>query len=68
MKQEGRYDFSAVNNSEHAPETCNEFVTVYLSEMKPAGLQKQEAIDLTRNLCHWLFDQSFTCSRISMIK
>lgn len=63
------YDFSEINNAEHAPEICNEFVTVFLQERsKDVTLQKNQSIDLTRNICHWLFTESYTCSKVSMIK
>lgn len=62
-------EFSVINNAEHAPEICNEFVTVFLQERsKDINLQKNECIDLTRNICHWLFTESYTCSKVSMIK
>lgn len=62
-------EFSVINNSEHAPEICNEFVTVFLQERsKDIVLSKNESIDLTRNICHWLFTESYTCSKVSMIK
>ena len=40
MKREGGFEFASVNNAEHAPEVCNEFVTVYLAEKKPLGITK----------------------------
>lgn len=62
-------EFSIINNAEHAPEICNEFVTVFLQERsKDVSLLKNESIDLTRNICHWLFTESYTCSKVSMIK
>ncbi len=62
-------EFSVINNSEHAPEICNEFVTVFLQERnKEISLTKNESIDLTRNICHWLFTECYTCSKVSMIK
>jgi hypothetical protein len=61
-------EFSVINNAEHAPEICNEFVTVFLQDKKDFALQKNESIDLTRNICHWLFTEGYTCSKVSMIK
>jgi hypothetical protein len=61
-------EFSYINNAEHAPEICNEFVTVFLQDNKETNLQKNESIDLTRNICHWLFAEGYTCSKVSMIK
>lgn len=61
-------EYTLVNNADHVPEVCNEFVTVYIFENKQIVLSKSDAIDFTMNLCHWLFEQTFTVSRISMIK
>ena len=67
--QQDGVEFSVINNSEHAPEVCNEFVTVYYMENnKSMGISKEDVIDYTRNLCHWLFEECFTASRISLIK
>ena len=60
--------FCLVNNAEHAPEICNEFVTVYMEYKKNVYyIPKYDQIDLTINLCHWLFECQFTCSKLSMI-
>jgi hypothetical protein len=68
-KKANGLEFSIVNNAEHAPEICNEFVTIFLQQRsKDVDLDKNESIDLTRNLCHWLFNEGYTCSKISMIK
>ena len=49
--------FCLVNNAEHAPEICNEFVTVYMEYKKSIyEIPKHDQIDLTINLCHWLFE------------
>ena len=60
--------YCAVNNCEFAPEVCNEFVTIYLDEPnKNAGkITRTELIDLTQHVCHWLFTNRLTCSKLSM--
>ena len=60
--------FCLVNNAEHAPEICNEFVTVYMEYKKSIiDIPKHDQIDLTINFCHWLFQCQFTCSKLTMI-
>lgn len=50
-------EFCLVNSAEHAPEICNEFVTIYMEKNKSKfDIIKCEQIDLTINLCHWLFE------------
>ena len=31
------------------------------------GFTKDESIDLTQNLCYWMYDNNFTCSKLSLI-
>lgn len=61
-------DYSTVNSAEHAPEICNEFVTIFMQDRRALTIEKNQMIDLTRNLCHWLFQESFTTSKVTMIK
>lgn len=64
----GTEQFCLVNNAEHAPEICNEFVTVYMEQKRGSfEITKPDQIDLTINLCHWLFENQFTCSKLTMI-
>ena len=64
---QNEHEFCTVNNAEVAPEICNEFVTTFLDKFKESGLEKLDSIDYTRNLCHWLFINGHTCSKLSMI-
>ena len=48
-------DYSAEFNGDFLPIICNDFVTDFLD--KPHGicmLDRSDAIDLTRNFCHWI--------------
>lgn len=62
-----KHEFSTINNGEVAPEICNEFITIYIENKKDCEIDKNDAIDYTRNLCHWLFLNGHTCSKLSMI-
>ena len=60
--------FCQINSAEHAPEICNEFVTIYMEKHKSKfDIIKCEQIDLTINMCHWLFENQYTCSKLTMI-
>lgn len=49
--------FCLANTAEHAPEICNEFVTVYMEDHRSVfSIDRVDCIDLTINLCHWLFE------------
>ncbi len=55
-------------NTDFAPLVCNEFVTDFLD--KPHGackLDRCDAIDLTRNFCHWIGKHRLTCARINLL-
>ncbi len=60
--------FSEITNAEDAPDISNDFVTDYLeTENEKYGFSKDDAIDLTQNFCQWLYDNNFTCSKLSLI-
>lgn len=60
--------FSEITNAEDAPDISNEFVTDYLeTDSEKYGFSKDDAIDLTQNFCQWLYDNNFTCSKLSLI-
>lgn len=60
--------FSEITNAEDAPDISNDFVTDYLeTENEKYGFSKEDAIDLTQNFCQWLYDNNFTCSKLSLI-
>ena len=64
-----KLDFCEENSAEHAPEICNEFVTIYMEKNKSKfEIIKCEQIDLTINMCHWLFENQYTCSKLTMIQ
>ena len=63
-------DYTEMNNAEFAPEICNEFVTVYMETpgSNQGKISTSEIIDLTQHLCHWLFLNRLTCSKLSMVR
>eukprot|EP01022_Parablepharisma_sp_SALTPOND_P013627 TRINITY_DN182_c0_g2_i1.p1 TRINITY_DN182_c0_g2~~TRINITY_DN182_c0_g2_i1.p1 ORF type:complete len:427 (+),score=53.64 TRINITY_DN182_c0_g2_i1:1754-3034(+) len=66
--EEGKQEeYCMNNNAEQAPEVSNEFVTLYLDEVK-ASFGKMDAIELTQNFCGWLFNSGYTCSKLSLIQ
>jgi len=61
--------YSETRNAEDAPDISNDFVTDYLdlNDNEKYGFTKEDAIDLTQNFCQWLYDNNFTCSKLSLI-
>lgn len=63
--QIGEYCFQ--NNAEMIPDISNEFVTIFLDDNPCLHLERCDAIDLTWNLCSWLYSNGHTCSWLSVI-
>ena len=60
-------EYTAVCNADFLPMVCNEFVTEFLDKEHGAcQLDRAEAIDLTRNLNHWIANYDLSCARISL--
>jgi hypothetical protein len=60
-------EYSTVNNGDFLPIICNDFVTDYLERQHGVCcLERADAIDLTRNFCHWVAINGLTCARISL--
>jgi len=69
-KIEGGGEFTMVREAEDVPEKSNEFITDFLfpeEQEKSFGFDKDECIDLTRNLCNWMYTHNFTCSKLFLI-
>jgi len=67
-KKEANTEYTEENNAEDAPDISNEFVTEYLeTDENFFGFNKEEVIDITQNFCQWLYDNNFTCSKLSLI-
>ena len=65
-----RKEYTEINNAEDVPDSSNEFITDFLepdTRNEDFGFSKDESIDLTQNLCYWMYDNNFTCSKLSLI-
>ena len=63
-------EYTEINNAEDVPDSSNEFITDFLdpeTREEDFGFSKEESIDLTQNLCYWMYDNNFTCSKLSLI-
>ena len=69
-KLEGDKEYTMVKEAEDVPEKSNEFITDFLfpeEEERSFGFDKEESINLTRNLCNWMYIHNFTCSKLFLI-
>jgi hypothetical protein len=69
----GEKEYTSIKDAEDVPDCSNEFITDFLhpetTEGNEAefGFSKDESIDLTQNLCYWMYENNFTCSKLSLI-
>ena len=63
-------EYTAEEKAEDVPDTSNEFILDFIDpdeNNNDFGFNKDECIDLIQNLCHWMYENNFTCSKLSMI-
>ena len=69
----GDKEYTSFKDAEDVPDCSNEFITDFLhpeiTDENDAefGFTKEESIDLTQNLCYWMYENNFTCSKLSLI-
>lgn len=59
-------EFCEQCDAEFAPEVSNECVARYMEG--PHDVLRDDIVDLTRNFCHWLYLNGFTCTRLIHIQ
>jgi hypothetical protein len=57
--------YTVCTNAEDAPDISNEFITEYLEDHD--YFKQEEAIELTQNFCQWLYDNNYTCSKLTLM-
>ena len=70
IEKENGKEFTQIKEAEDVPESSNEFITDFLfpdDQENEFKLDKEEAIDLTRNLCNWMYMNNFTCSKLFLL-
>ena len=69
LDNENNKEYTEINKAEDVPDFSNEFITEFLkpdSNNEDFGFSKEESIDLTQNLCFWMYDNNFTSSKLSL--
>ena len=60
-------EYSTVCNADFLPMICNDFIQDFLErEHGACQINRNEAINLTRNFCDWIANNGLTCARISL--
>ena len=61
-------EYTSVNSAEDVPDLSNEFINDFLeSDKKLFDFNKEDSIDLTQNFCHWMYENNFTSSKLTLI-
>ena len=66
-KTSNNKEYTTIKNAQDVPDMCNEFINGFLFPDENEinfGLEKQEVIDLTTNLCSWMYTHDFTDLKI----
>jgi len=71
LKEKEEKEYTQYKNAESCPDLCNEFITDFLECANYYGMthdsEKIEFIEIIQHFCHWLFENSFTTSRLSLL-
>lgn len=60
-------EFTSINTAENSPDSTNEFILDFMGLDEPKlGYHKDESIQLTQNLCRWMFDHKYTYSKLTI--
>ena len=60
-------EYSEIYDAEDLPDSSNEFITNFLhpeGTETDFGFTKDESIDLIQNLCYWMYENNYTCSKL----
>lgn len=59
--------FTQINNAEHVPDSCNEFITEFMDPNDYFGLETNELIEAIQHFCYWLYVNQHTTSRLTLL-
>jgi hypothetical protein len=66
-KEDIETEYTSTNSAENSPDSTNEFIIDFMGLDEPKfGYNKDESIQLTQNLCRWMFDQKYTYSKLTI--
>jgi len=61
-------EFTQITNAEDVPDISNDFITDFIDpDTNSFDFSKEEVIDLTQNFCNWLYENTFSSSKLSLI-
>jgi hypothetical protein len=60
-------DYTMYNTAESVPDLCNEFITEFMEQYDYFGMDTNELIEIIQHFCHWLYENKFTTSRLTLL-
>lgn len=65
-RKSGGKDYAASSGAERLPEVANEFVLLFAKE-HDLGVPENEVIDITMNMCEWIFENKYSKTQLAFI-
>ena len=63
----GTENFPVNYSAESVPDSCNDFVGDFLENYDNFNMDMNELIEIIQHCCHWLWENGFTTSKLSLI-
>ncbi len=61
-------DFTKTESPEIIPDSCNYYVSDFMENHDYFGLDMNELIEIIQHFCHWIWENGFTTSRLSLMR
>jgi hypothetical protein len=65
--EENEGEFTQIQNAELIPDLCNDFIVDFMEPEDYFGLDTNELIEIIQHLCYWLYVNSYTTSRLTLL-
>lgn len=59
--------FTQTESPENVPDMCNDFVSEFMERQDYFGLDISELIEVIQHCCHWLWENHYTSSRLTLV-
>lgn len=59
--------YTKTNPAEQVPDMCNDFVSEFMEANDYFGLEVSELIETIQHCCHWLWENHYTSSRLTLV-
>lgn len=67
INQKKGQTYTRINNADIVPDMCNDFVGEFLEKHKFFGMDVNELINAIQHCCHWLWENHYTTSKLTLM-